>query len=132
MAIGSDLSESKFEKAISTVLISGVIGSLLLEGIGIVSFYRTYGHLRVLEKESLFLHGTNFFNFLTNLLRGNYPHESPILLMSFGIAFLVLTPYVRVALSVFYFAREKNVKYVLITVFVLILLTLSLAVVPHP
>ncbi len=39
---------------------------------------------------------------------------------------------VRVSLSVFYFALQKNVKYVLITLFVLTLLTLSLAVVPHP
>jgi len=131
MAIDSELSESKFEKTISYVLISGVLVSLLLEGIGIITFYRTYGHLRVLERETLFLHGTNFFSFLANLLRGNYPHQSPILLMSLGIAILVLTPYVRVALSVFYFAREKNFKYVLITLFVLILLTLSLAVVPH-
>jgi uncharacterized membrane protein len=48
--------------------------------------------------------------------------------MTLGIAILMLTPYVRVILSVIHFSREKNVKYVLITFFVLALLTISLAI----
>jgi uncharacterized membrane protein len=47
--------------------------------------------------------------------------------MTLGIAILMLTPYVRVILSVIHFSRERNIKYVLITLFVLALLTISLA-----
>jgi uncharacterized membrane protein len=45
-----------------------------------------------------------------------------------GVVILILTPYVRVLMSVLYFAWEKNTKYILITLFVLLLLTISLAV----
>jgi uncharacterized membrane protein len=48
--------------------------------------------------------------------------------MSVGVVILILTPYVRVLMSVLYFAWEKNTKYILITLFVLLLLTISLAV----
>jgi uncharacterized membrane protein len=38
----------------------------------------------------------------------------------------LLTPYVRVILSAVFFTREKNFKYMMITIFVLIILTISL------
>jgi hypothetical protein len=43
-----------------------------------------------------------------------------------GIVILLLTPYLRVVFSVLYFSFEKDYKYALITLFVLIVLTLSL------
>ncbi len=46
--------------------------------------------------------------------------------MTAGVIVLMLTPYLRVVLSAAYFAWEKDAKYVLITLFVLIVLTLSL------
>jgi uncharacterized membrane protein len=42
------------------------------------------------------------------------------------IAVLILTPYARVVMSVLYFIGRRDIKYTLITLFVLILLTLSL------
>jgi uncharacterized membrane protein len=120
--------ESKFEGAIGHVLITGVAISLILEVIGIFIFYLSYGHFRILEGGIFFIHGRNFLYSLLELARGGTPHQKGLWLMSLGIAVLVLTPYVRVVLSVLHFAREKNVKYVLITLFVLTLLTISLAV----
>jgi len=52
---------------------------------------------------------------------------SAILFMTAGIMVLILTPYIRVIASVIYFGWEKNFKYVLITLFVLVVVTLSLA-----
>ena len=46
--------------------------------------------------------------------------------MTLGIALLILTPYARVILSVLYFIGRKDLKYILITLFVFILLTISL------
>jgi len=120
--------ESKFERIIGYILISGVAISLLLEVIGIVLYYHSYGQFKILEDQALFIHGRNFFNFLLELVRSEHIRQKAILLMTLGIAILMLTPYVRVILSVIHFAREKNVKYVLITLFVLVLLTISLAV----
>ena len=50
----------------------------------------------------------------------------PLYLMTLGITVLILTPYVRTVMSAFYFASMKDVKYLLITLFVLVILTVSL------
>ncbi len=121
-------SESKFERAISYILIAGVVVSLLLEVMGIILYYHSYGHFKILEDRTFFIHGRNFFYFLVELIQGGYTHKEAMLLMTLGIAILMLTPYVRVILSVFHFAWQKNVKYVLITLFVLVLLTISLVI----
>jgi uncharacterized membrane protein len=116
-----------FEKAISYVLISGVTISLILEIIGIILFSASYGNLSISERKDVFIRGHDFFAFLAELFRGGNRQKDGILIMALGITTLILTPYVRVIMSVLHFAREKNIKYVLITLFVLILLTLSLA-----
>lgn len=125
-------SESKFEHIVGYTLISGVAVSLILEVIGMILFYKAYGHLHILESKFIFLHEKSLFYMLRDIILGTYSPEQPILLMGLGIVILMLTPYVRVVLSVFHFVLEKNVKYVLITLFVLILLTLSLAIVSLP
>jgi len=118
--------ESRFEKAISYVLITGVSISLLLETIGIFIFYHSYGHLDVLEDKALFIRGEDFFAFISQLFRGGYMQRKGMFPMVLGITLLILTPYARVILSVFYFLWEKDIKYTLITLFVLIVLTFSL------
>ena len=47
--------------------------------------------------------------------------------MTLGILVLILTPYIRVVVSIVYFARERDYRYVLLTLFVLVVLSLSLA-----
>ena len=119
---------SKLESAISLLLILGVVTSLFLEALGITLYDYTSGQLNISEAPRFFIHGQNFFGFLHSLLvQGNAPTLS-IYLMALGIAFLMLTPYVRVIVSVFYFAREKDLKFTFITLWVLVLLTLSLAI----
>jgi uncharacterized membrane protein len=119
--------EAKFERIIGYILISGVVISLFLEVIGIILYYRSYGQFKILEDKAVFIHGRNFFYFLGQLIQGEHIPQKALWLMTLGIAILMLTPYVRVILSVIHFSREKNVKYVLITLFVLALLTISLA-----
>jgi uncharacterized membrane protein len=46
--------------------------------------------------------------------------------MALGMAILILTPYVRAVLSVVYFASRKNLTYLIVTLFVLIVLTVSM------
>jgi uncharacterized membrane protein len=118
--------ESRLETAISYLLVIGVVMSVLLETIGMVLFYHSYGQFYLSEDKAMFLHGRNFFNFLHVLLCGGFPDKSPILFMTLGIIILMLTPYVRVIVSVLYFAWKRNIKYVLITVFVLAVITISL------
>ncbi len=118
--------ESKLETVIGYLLIAGVIISLLLEIMGIGVFYYSYGNLVVSQDKSMFIQGRNFFGFLYDFLRGEETEESAILFMTLGVVTLMLTPYIRVIASVFYFVWRKNIKYVLITLFVLVVLTITL------
>jgi uncharacterized membrane protein len=123
--LGGD--ESKLEAAISYLLIIGIVTSLVLQVIGLVIFYYSYGHFHLSEDKEMFIRGQNFFSFIYGLLHGKYTHKSAILFMTLGITTLIVTPYLRVILSVLYFAWKMNIKYTLITVFVLVILTISLA-----
>jgi uncharacterized membrane protein len=118
--------ESQLEAAISYLLIIGVIASLALEIIGSALFYHSHGHFQILEDKAIFIRGQDFFSFMYGLFRGNYLQESATFLMTLGIAVLIVTPYVRVIVSFLYFAWRRDVKYALITIFVLAVLTISL------
>ncbi len=120
-------SEDRFDRAIGYVLITGVVISLLVEAIGILLYYLSYRHFNISSERTLFIQGRNFFDFMIELFKGDYAGKRAIFLMSVGVVILILTPYVRVLMSVLYFAWEKNTKYILITLFVLVLLTISLA-----
>jgi len=125
--IAAGSGETKLEGVISYVLIIGVVTSLLIEMAGMILFYRTYGSLAISQDSRMFLRGKNFFMFLMQLFSGSSA-SLPIKLFTLGIAALILTPYIRAVLSVIYFAARGNGKYLLITLFVLTILTISLLV----
>ena len=118
--------ESKLETTISYLLIIGVIFSLILEAIGLTLFYYSFANLNILENEVVFIREENFFSFVITTLQGENIQNSAILFMTLGLITLISTPYIRVITSVIYFAWEKNRKYLLLTLFVLIILTVSL------
>ena len=122
-----NLGDSKFERAISSLLAAGVVASLILVAIGILLFYFHFGNLAISERKVMFLREKNFFYFLYDLLRGGNSQGGALWTMTVGIAVLILTPYARVILSVLYFIREKDYKFSFITLLVLVILTLSLA-----
>ncbi len=117
--------EARLETVISWVLGIGLAASLALEVAGIVLYWRAYGQLTVSRDPAVFIHGRDFFSFIVEQLRGSAA-STPSLLMIAGVVVLLLTPYLRVVLSVLYFASVRNLKYVLITVIVLALLTSSM------
>ena len=116
-----------FERTLSTLLEIGVGTSLLLLGTGILLYGLDYGNLAVTEGKAFFLREKDFFSFLFDLLRRENPPGRALWTLSLGIAVLILTPYLRVLLSVFHFLRQGDFKFSLITLFVFFILTLSLA-----
>jgi uncharacterized membrane protein len=118
--------ETKLETIISYLLVAGVLASLVLEVSGIILFYRAHASLAISQDKAMFLSGQNFFAFLLRLHTERSSTGIAILLMTLGVAVLLLTPYIRVILSVLYFAFNKNLKYFVITLFVLLVLTASL------
>lgn len=113
------------EKAISYLLIIGVVLSVLLEIAGIIMLCLDSGSIAIQQNSGVFIQEHDFFRFIYNFLRtGN--GNAGIWLMTAGLIILILTPFLRVILSAFYFAFKKDRKYIFITFFVLVALTLSL------
>jgi len=119
--------ESKLETGISYLLICGVTLSLLLEAMGLVLYYLTYNRISMSNDPAMYIRGHDFFSFILQQLQNAATQNAAILFMTAGIVVLILTPYLRVAASVVFFAWEKNSKFVVITLFVLIIVSLSLA-----
>lgn len=120
--------ETRLETWISLVLITGVVVSLALEAAGLILFYRTHHSLAISHYGAVFTRGRDFFSFFGRMLLETSKGATGLRLMLLGIAVLILTPYLRAVMSVIYFASRRNVKYFLITLFVLTVLTMSLAI----
>ena len=120
--------ETKLENWVSRVLIVGVVISLILEGLGMLLLCLHSHSTAISWEPSASIHGRDFFTFLNRLVTETPAVPLPLHLMVLGIAVLMLTPYIRAVMSVFYFASVKNVKYLIITLFVLAILTISLAI----
>ncbi len=120
--------ETRLETWVSYVLISGVLASLLVEAAGIILFYLISHSADISENKSVFVQGRNFFTFLGTLFHQALTGVTPTRLMALGIALLILTPYVRAVMSVIYFCSTRNIKYLVITAFVLAVLTASLII----
>jgi len=118
--------ETKLETAISYLLIIGVITSLILEVTGIIMLYIDSHQLPLSQDPVFYIRGTNFFTFIYDQFLGGTGESLAIRMLTLGIAVLMLTPFLRVIVSAFYFALRKNLKYTLITLFVLAILTVSL------
>ncbi len=119
--------ENKLEAIISILLIVGVVVSVSLISIGLFLYYTTYGNLAVSSSPDVHITGENFFAFIIQTAQNLFAAENALLFITLGIVILILTPYIRAITSFFYFTWERNWKYVLITLFVLIVLTVSLA-----
>ena len=114
------------EAVISYILIVGVTVSLVLEVTGLTIFYRTYHNFAFSESAAFRIQGHDFFGYVVQLLRWGFTGGAAVQFMTAGIVVLLLTPFLRVVFSVGFFARERDLKFVVITLFVLIVLTLSL------
>lgn len=120
--------ESNLETIISYLLIIGVITSVTLIGIGMILYYGEYGNVQISQNKSVFIVGQDFFVFTVGVFQQVFASQDALVFITIGLIILILTPYIRAITSAVYFAWEKHYKYVLITMFVLIVLTASLTI----
>lgn len=126
MSVASRVNESKLGTIVSYLIIFGVAVSVVLEVVGIALYYGAYGTLEFSSSPNVYITGENFFVFVIEKFSNLFVSESALLFMTLGIIVLILTPYTRAITSFIYFSWEKNSKYMLITLFVLVVLTISL------
>lgn len=112
------------EATLSYVLLYGVVASLIVTTIGVLYFFAEYRTLNI----SRLVHVANFAAFVSDSFTAAFSgHLTAYTIISVGVVILMLTPYIRVLSSWIYFLiKEKDVKYTLITLWVLVILTISL------
>jgi uncharacterized membrane protein len=112
------------ESVVSYILMGGVVLSVVMIGVGIAWHRVATGQLQI----EYSIAGMNLFQFAMSDEAGLASKSiQPRLLISTGIAVLMLTPYVRVLASFFYFLfGEQNWKYSFFTGFVFTVLTYAL------
>jgi uncharacterized membrane protein len=107
------------ELLISGVLRAGVLLSAAVIAIGVLDFYRLYFFFpHDVALQSGFPH--SFGGVISSALSGN-----PKGIIASGLLILLLTPVVRVAVSILAFAVERDWRYVVITFIVLAILIIS-------
>jgi uncharacterized membrane protein len=106
------------ELVISNVLRWGVILSATIIALGVVWFYFDMGATG--QAPVTYPHSLD--GIVQQLGRGQ-----PLALVALGLLLLLLTPIVRVAISILVFALERDWLYTVITIVVLLILLVSLA-----
>lgn len=119
--------DARLETAISYLFIAGVVLSLALEIAGMTLYYRSYQSLNASSDSEMFIQGRNFYSYVYGLVRGQHDQKGALTLMALGAVALALTPYLRAIASLFYFAWRKDYRYTVITLFVLAVLSITLA-----
>lgn len=125
MSCGKD--DESFSLGLSYILIGGVALSFATEVIGLALYYLQTGGFAIDFSSQWQLTGSNFFSYVAGFLSASAGFSAKRV-MAVGIVILMLTPYVRVLASAVHFGAAKNPKYLLFTVFVLAVLTLSLSI----
>lgn len=120
----SRLRSFDMDMLVGYILLIGVMLSTALLAIGLTWHWVMTGHLEL----EYSLAGMTFIQFfLTSIMNVISVSLRPRFLVSLGLAILMITPYVRVLVSILYFAFvERNWKYAFFTVFVFSVLTYSL------
>ncbi len=116
------MNNTRLETLLGLVLLVGVFLSLAIEAVALAAYVADGGYEIVLT-EKYRVSAPSFVDYLINLPEMGFTASG---LMAFGLVLLMLTPYARVVTSLIYFAATNNLKYMLITVFVLAVLTVSL------
>lgn len=107
------------ELVISYVLRGGVLVSAAIILAGVIAFYRDY--LTTPERAPSV---TAFPHTLPDVAAG-LAHGDPLAIIALGLLVLLITPVVRVAVSIIAFALERDWRYVAITALVLLILLVS-------
>jgi uncharacterized membrane protein len=118
-------SPAQLERATAYILLFGVLASLAVEALGLLG-YVNQNSLVISFTPQWQTGGKGFFGYAWSLFSSLPSGGDSVTLVALGIILLMLTPYVRVVASFVYFASQRNVKYVLVTAFVLAVLTGSL------
>ena len=118
----TEKTDSSLEDLIGWVLIVGVVSSVVFDVVGLAKT----GSWSLTLSPTWLVQSPNFFSFIGSTLSSLGSATIAYNLIAIGIILLMITPYVRVVVSVLYYAVTKDFRYVGITLLVLAIITASL------
>ena len=118
--------QTPLNRIIAILMTAGITAGVLFELVGMVLYYHARGGLDVSMDRTAFIHGQNVLFLIYEIVQTVGRQGGGIFFLTLGIGVLIITPYLRVLISVVYFVWKKDYRYVSITLLVLIILTLSL------
>lgn len=117
------------ELLISHLLKAGIYISVTLTSIGLAMYIIQTGETSIIIRKESALYGSNLFTVLLNLVVETIKMTNPpAILMSLGLLLLMFIQYIRVFAATIYFAINRDIKYVGITLVVLIILTITMII----
>ncbi len=118
---------TNLEVGISWILRVGVGLSLALETLGILlNYVQTEESSLAVPSAAWLAKGGNFFGFASTSLSSVLSGASPAGITALGVAVLMLTPYARIIAALVYYTIERDLKYIAITLFVFLVITVGL------
>ncbi|KRL00464.1 DUF1634 domain-containing protein [Liquorilactobacillus capillatus] len=107
-----------------------IIGKIMRGGVFLATCFMVVGLLLLLITSNTGYPGTTFPTTIAEIIAGLAAFKAFAFMMT-GIFFLILTPFLRVVISVYAFYKEKDALYVYITLTVLIILIISFLIGHH-
>ncbi len=101
----------ELERVLGLLMLAGTIASMTVMALGLSVHVLQQGG-EVSFSEQLAVRSRSFIDFLLGL---DNRHGLSVVLMRFGIAILMLTPYTRAVISLIYFAARREWKFTAIT-----------------
>ncbi|MFT8363883.1 MAG: DUF1634 domain-containing protein [Sporolactobacillus sp.] len=119
------MSDEELKKAQKMDQIERIIGHVLRIGVGLSAFVIVAGIIAGLFAGETGYRGTTFPKTPSAILSGLILLK-PLAILMTGLFLLILTPVLRVAVSIYAFAVEKDYLYVWITTIVLFILVIAM------
>lgn len=107
------------EYLLGVILVIGVVSGLVILATGLAMYIYTHG-LGIDLRESI------EYSSISSWIGGLGCLDIVTRILSIGLVIVILTPYVRAIASLIWFIYHRDWKFVLLTVFVSIVLTLSI------
>jgi uncharacterized membrane protein len=121
--VSPQVADERLERALSLVLVAGVVISALLIAAGFLASFVVGWTASLVGAQASDQATTDFSGLLARLT-----DLQPLAITQLGLLALVATPVIRVAASVLAFAAQHDRLYVAVSAIVLVLLLLSLVV----
>lgn len=114
-----DFGDKDLQTLVGNILRYGVLASLCIVFIGLI-IYLSHARAEVVHFSTFTKKDFNFLAFFSGILHGD-----SLSIIALGVLLLILTPIMRVIFAIIGFHKEKDLRYTIVSVIVLLVIIIS-------